>query len=1181
MLASSIAAASSWALEIPVVDKTDIRFSRLSTEDGLSQTRVAHLAQDDRGFLWFGTQSGLNRFDGYKFKVFVHDPQRPDSLGGVYVSALFKDRDGKLWIGCSQFLDCMDPVTEKFTHYKIDGESATDLAVRVVSISQDPEGMIWLASGTGLHRLDPHTGEVRHYRHDPADPATIASNDVKSTGVDREGVLWVGTNEGLDAFDGKTGKVTHHVAIADVLHIGFYEDRAGLFWIHHTSGSGLALYDRATHQLTPVTLEAKSPASGPALTGVRAMLEDNEGQLWLGTFGSGMLRYDRENRRFVRYRNNPADSESLADDHVVALFKDREGNIWTGLHASGPNHFSTRPPRFEQFRRDPSNPNGLTTNFIDAFHMDRRGRLWIGTDDALIRVDRKTGEYTRFSAGLDVKPTIVSIAEDRNGTIWIGTYRHGLARLDETTGRFTVYRHRADDPASLSNDAVHRVYVDRQGTLWAGTNDGLNRFDPARDRFDIYKVDAANHWGQCYVTIVEDAAGDLWLGSAYSGLHRFTPATGAFTVYKATSGNPGSIADDTVPAVYPDDHGAIWVGTQMGLERFDVKRGTFSQCLDAGAQLGRSVGCILPDRRGHLWMSTNKGLSEYDPVTKQFRHYSAADGLPGNDLTGWEAGCVGADGEMFFGGFDGGVAFYPEAVSNDPFVPQMELTDFRLPYAPKSSDVAAQLSKGIYPANKLTLAHDENSFSLEFAALSYFNSKTNRYRYKLEGLADRWNEVGSYQRTATFTTLPAGSYVFRAQGATARGAWSEPGIVFRVEVLQPWWQTWWFQLLTILFSVAVLVAVIRGRINRARQRERDFRALADNAPDMVMRFGRDGRLVYANSATETYVGFICEVMRGKTIDELAQLGPSLPVSTGSVLQVMRENSALVYETTCASGRGPRHFESRLVPELDPHGVPKSVLAITRDITDQKHSEASLRETRDELARVARVITVGELTASIAHEVNQPLAAIVTNGQACLRWLNRDVPDLPEIRTSVEQMVRDGIRGSEVVSRIRALLRKETPVRQPIDLNEVLREITAMISMPAGGPTLRLELTEPLPPVLADRIQLQQVILNLVGNAIEAMAATTGRAKRLRVHTAATTEQGVLVEVIDSGPGVSDGQLQKLFEPFYTTKPEGLGMGLAICRSIIESHGGKLWAEPNVEGGMTFRFTLPGVPVATP
>jgi PAS domain S-box-containing protein len=1159
---------------VPVVDQTGLLFTHLSTEDGLAQTRVTNIVQDDRGFMWFGTQYGLDRFDGYKFKIFVHDPRRPNSLGSVYITALFKDRSGILWIGCAQGVDRFDPVSEEFTHFKVETESSSQIAARVIHICQDRDGMIWLATGAGLHRLDPATGQIRHFRHNPADPASLGSDDIKSSGEDRQGTFWVATSEGLDAMDRATGQVTEHIPLAERLHLGFYEDRFGIFWIYFTTGSGLATYDRKTHRLTQYVFGDQTPPGGPALTGVRAMLEDDNGELWLATFGSGVLHYDRKHRQFIRYRHDPSDVESLAENIVIDLYKDREGNIWTSLHSHGPNHFNTRPPRFQQFRREPLDPNGLESDFVTAMYEDHRGRLWLGSDDALIRFDRPSGRYVRYSSGLGPKPTIITIAEDRQGTIWVGTYRQGLARFDEKTGRFQIYSHRAGDASSLSDDTVRRIFIDHGGTMWVGTSDGLNRFDAGANRFQAYKVDEAVKGIQAYITIAEDRAGIFWLGSISSGLHRFDPATGRFTVYKSNPSDPDCISDDTVASILPNDSGTMWIGTQAGLDKFDPRTGKFTPVHDGGAPLARAVDRILPDRHGNLWMSTNLGLSVLDPRTGEFRHYSKADGLPGNDLTGWETGCLGLDGRMYFGGFSGGVSFYPDQVTDDGFVPNVVLTDFRLPYAPKESPAARFLAGGIYPADRIVLSHDENSVSLEFAALSYFNSQTNRYRCRLEGLDKDWNEVSSYRRTATYTTLPAGSYIFRVQGATARGRWSEPGIALHIEILRPWWQTWWLRGTAAAMVLAAAAAAVRLRLQYLRRREREFRTLADNAPDMVMRLGRDLRYLYVSPTVARCAGLSQQEMMGRTNEELGDSGKNIWVPAESVRQVFADRMPVTREGASVTRQGKRYFESRLIPEFDDRRAIKSVLVITRDITEQKKSEEALRETQDELARVGRVTAMGELAASIAHEVNQPLAAIVTNGQAGLRWLDRSPPDLREIRQSVEHMVRDGIRGGEVVARIRALVKKQAPSRHPLDLNEIIHEIAEMFPMPVDGPAMRIELADDLPRVVADRIQVQQVLVNLIRNAVDAMRAVTARERVLYVRTRRDGVDFVCAEVSDTGVGVAPEQLPRLFDPFYTTKTDGLGMGLSICRSIIESHGGRLWAEPNPGFGMTFRFTLP-------
>jgi ligand-binding sensor domain-containing protein/signal transduction histidine kinase len=778
---------------LPMIEGKGIRFTRLSTEDGLSQTRVAQIVQDDLGFMWFGTQYGLNRYDGYSFKAFVHDPQRSKSFGGAFVYSLFKDRSGILWIGNKQTLDRFDPTTETFTHYLLESRDPQgSSAPIVVHISQDRAGMLWLATGVGLYRLDPLGGQIKHYRHNPSDSSSLNTNDVKWTGEDRAGTLWVGTDQGLDAFDRATGRVTLHIPVEDGVQTSFYEDRFGVFWILHGSGSGLAVFDRKTNRLTRYSFYEKEPPAG-ALTGVMGIIEDREGNLWLGSPGAGLLRFDRAGQRFVRYRNNPGDLASLAEDKVICLFKDREGNIWTGLHSKGPNHFNTTPPRFETFRHEPGNPNSPGADFVNAIYQDHEGILWIGTDDALNRVDRKTGEYTRFAGGVGNKPMIIAINEDSSGNLWAGTFGHGLNRFDRRTGKFTTYLHNPADPSSLSNDEVHRLFVDHTGTLWVATDDGLDRFDPATGSFKIYKVDPRSRRSQAYASIAEDRHGMLWLGSGYSGLHRFNPATGQFVVYKANPTDSRSLQDNAVPSILLDGSNALWVGTENGLERFDFTTSSFTRYDTRDGLAGNDVGCLLEDSLGGLWISTNRGLSNFDPIKKIFKNYSAADGLPGNDLTGWSTCSKNSSGEMFFAGFSGAVAFDPEKLQDKSYTPDLVLTDFRLSGVPVTVGAGSPLTKSISYTNRLTLSHGQPAFSLTFSALSYSNPASNRYRYKLEGLDEAWHEVGSDERLAAYTTLPAGSYTFHVQGATSRGAWSEPGAALEIEILPAFWSTLWFR----------------------------------------------------------------------------------------------------------------------------------------------------------------------------------------------------------------------------------------------------------------------------------------------------------------------------------------------------------------------------------------------------
>jgi PAS domain S-box-containing protein len=1155
-------------ITLPVVDGTDVRFTRLSTTDGLSQRRVAQIVQDNQGFMWFGTQYGLNRYDGHNFKVFVPNPGNPNSLSGVFISSLFKDRDGTLWVGCDRFLNKFDPATETFARYPIP---------YAIHISQDTAGTLWLATDSGLYSLNPATGGIRQYSHDPHDLSSLSSNTVKSSGEDKEGRFWVASSEGLDEFDRQAGKVLLHVPVHEPSReMSFYEDRFGVFWIFHASGNGLEVFDWKTNTLTHYSFREREPASA-ALSGVMAMLEDQNGSLWVATQGSGLLKFDRNQRRFIRYRNDPADPESLAQNRVISLFADREGSIWAGLDGTGPTRFATKPPLFEKTPHDFGFPNDKNEGYVQAIYEDPQGILWMGTSEGLNRIERKAGRYTsqRIPGHGDVINAI-TIRGDRSGILWMGTYDQGLLRFDGRTGQFKTYRHSPANPYSLSNDTVTRLVVDHNGTLWAATWDGLNRFDASSGRFKSYSLNPQGK-NPLYLELAEDSEGKLWLGAHSSGLHRFDPATGQFTIYEHNINRQGTLSDNRVNSVFFDHTGGMWVGTQNGLDKFDPQTATFTIYGERDGMAGTVVSCILEDGRGRLWMSTNQGLSSFDPLTKRFNNYTSADGLPGADLTGWGTCFKGADGKMLFGGFSGATAFYPDKVTDSQYVPPVVLTDFRLSGAPVEVGAGSPLEKSITYANTLTLSHLQNMFSLEFSALSYSNPATNRYRYKLEGLDSKWHEVGSEQRLVNYTTLPARTYVFRVQGATSQGPWSDPGLELAIKILPPWWNTWWFRVVCVIVSVTLLGAFYRWRIRQLRREEKHLRDVVETIPAMAFSARSDGSTEFVNRPWLDYTGLSEKAnldsgwqltIHPDDLDEhLSKWQASL--ATGAPF----ENEARHRD---ANGTY-RWFLVRAVPLRDEHGHILKWYGTLTDIEDRKRSEQErekVRQLQADLAHENRLSMMGELAASLSHELRQPITAAMLNAASCLGWLTRDRPDVEEACEAASRIMKDGARATEIIDGLRSLYKKgDPPERGLVDVNELVRAMFVLLRSEANRYTInmRTNLASELPTVAADRVQLQQVLMNLMLNGIEAMKDTGGK---LTVKTELDQDGQLLISVSDTGVGLPADKSDQIFSAFFTTKPQGSGMGLAISRSIIESHGGRLWANANKGKGATFQFTLP-------
>ncbi|MBV9678119.1 MAG: hypothetical protein JO185_17405, partial [Acidobacteriaceae bacterium] len=790
---------------IAVKEGRDIRFRRLPRSSGLSQTRVAAVTQDGVGFLWFATQYGLNRFDGYKSKVFKHELRQADSLSCVYVRALLVDHASRLWAGCDGYLDRYEPTTETFIHYPLDPNSSGTIS-QIVRIDEDHVGRLWISTTRGLYKFDPSSSQITRYFHDSQDRYSLSANLINQVREDQTGRLWVASAGGLDEFDSRKGKVKRRAPLQ--MPVGWsHEDRFGVFWMTGEDLScALASWDLSTDQIKCHSIEYSTNHKSERIN-IGQIIDDLDGTLWL-TCSHGLLKLGPKRSELLRYHSNPLDVESLESDKMIYIFQDKEGNIWTCFQVTEPNYFARGPQSFENFTYQ---RGGLVDPLVTSIYEDRRGILWIGSMGGLNRIDRRTGKNI-VPPGSGVRNEILSILEDRSQVLVAGTYHRGLERIDPDSGQMAPYIQGRN-----SNSAKHpimRLIYDHAGDLWAAAYGGISHFNPRTGNFITFTPDPQDSIE--YQAIAEDADGTMWLGSQ-TGLHHFDPGTQRFTFFQHRPDVPSSLSDNRVNAIHIDRSGGMWVGTQNGLDQYDRKSGTFAVYTELDGLSGNVVSCILEDRRGALWMSTNNGISRLDPTQNKFENYSAADGLPGPDLTGWGACYQSASGEMFFGGFSGATAFYPERITHGGFVPNVVLTDFRLSGVSLQPRRKSLLGKSITFSNSVEITHAQNDFSIEFSALSFFDPETNRYRYRLIGLDGNWHEVASDQRLASYTTLPVGKYTFEVEGATSHGRWSEPARL-AIQILPAWYQTQTFRALCLLVMVVALWSAYLLRIKSLQRR---------------------------------------------------------------------------------------------------------------------------------------------------------------------------------------------------------------------------------------------------------------------------------------------------------------------------------------------------------------------------
>jgi ligand-binding sensor domain-containing protein/signal transduction histidine kinase len=818
-----------------------VKFDRVSLEQGLSQSSVLCILQDDIGFMWFGTEDGLNKYNGHSFTIYRHDPEDPNSLSNNVIRSIIQDREGVLWIGTDGGLNRLDRVSEEFTRYQNDPDDPHSLSDNaVLSIHEDQSGALWIGTGAGgLDRLDPETARFSSYQADPDNPRSLTSNGVSSIYEDQRGALWLGTDGGLDRFDRETESFGHYQFIYfqsdphDPHSLTHYpvtsvcEDREGELWIG-TYGGGLNRFDRKTEEFTRYSSDSNDPYS-LSDDRVLAVYEDQAGNLWIGTYGGGLAKFDRETLRFIHYQADLNDSYSLSGNVVWSFYEDQSGALWIGTN-DGLSKYDREREKFAHYRADPNDLNGLSNNHVLSIHEDRAGMLWIGTHGGgLNRFDRwDTEQFIHYQHNPNSPHSlsqgeVMSIQEDRAGDLWVGTWKGGLNRLDRESGWFLHYRYDPYDPHSLSSDDISAVYEDRSGVLWVGTwGGGLDRYDPEQDQFNHYHSipDDPHSLSSYYISaIYEDRLGELWIGTYGGGLNRFDRETERFTRYLNNPADFRSLSDNAVWSIHEDHSGVLWIGTSGGLNRFDRATETFTRYREKAGLPNDVVHCILEDDRGNLWLSTNNGLSQFSLEEETFRNYDAGDGLQSKEFS--EGACYkSSSDEMFFGGVNGLNAFYPDSIKSNTYVPPVVLTSL----TQGGADVAAR--QAVETIREVTFQWPNNFFEFEFAALSYSQPEKNQYAYMLEELEEDWVYIGT-RRFGRYTNLPGGTYVLRLKGSNNDGVWNEEGVSVVVTIVPPFWETWLFRGIAALVVLGGVAGGYRWRVRTIEEKNRELETLVE------------------------------------------------------------------------------------------------------------------------------------------------------------------------------------------------------------------------------------------------------------------------------------------------------------------------------------------------------------------
>jgi signal transduction histidine kinase/ligand-binding sensor domain-containing protein len=1119
---------------VTFVSAQETEFKRITVEDGLSQSTVNCMLRDRQGFMWIGTQDGLNFYDGYSFKVFRNDPQDSTSLNHNYIWAIAESDDGRLWVATVKGLARFNYETNSFERYRYDLNTISE-NTSVRGVLEDNAGQVWIGvDGGGLSRLDQKTKTFEHYKiESPTVPALYQHNSVRTIYKDKAGDIWVGTLAGLARFNiqTKTFELFEHdpqnkSSLSNNRVYAIYEDRSERLWVG-TFGGGLDLFDSKAKTFSHFRHDPKNPAS-MSDNRVNTIYEDQAKRHWVGT-QAGLNLFDPESETFQTFIHDPKNDGSLSDDWIVSIAEDPAGQLLIGTYSGGLNMLNLNAKKFEIFTQYPNDPTSLSNKNIWSFAEDHLQRLWVGTDNGLNLFDAKTKTFKHFNHDpKNLKSisgnVITSLYTDKKDRFWVGTHGQGLNLFNPATQTFERFTHDPDDPTSLMDNSIVTIRQDRKDRLWMLTNKGLNLFNEKTKSFERLRNDPQNlNYGMAFnstSSFLEDNHGRIWVGTD-GGLSRFDEQTKSFEYYKHDPANPQSLSSNYVYFIFQDKRGWLWIGTgASGLNLFDPATKTFKRILERDGLPDDIIYGMLEDSQGRLWMSSNRGICRYSPSKDpkpgdwgDFRNYDVTDGLQNNE---YSAGAYfkGQDGRMYFGGVNGFNVFHPDSIQDDPFVPSIVLTSleiFNKPVSPGRQMGNFKLTESITKVTELVLTHTESVFTLEFAALSYVKPERNKYAYKLEGFDEEWNYTDASRRFATYTNLDPGTYTFRVKGSNHDGVWNEAGHSLIIIIEPPWWETWIFKLVIILGAVGSIIFAFVVRTNSIRE---------------------------ANLS-------LTEAVEQKTIE------------------LTRQNATLSKQRKEMATQNEKLLQSQ------------EEISAQHDLVEQQNKELSKQ--REELAEQNAELNnlnreKDNLLSIVAHDLKAPLKQI--KGLTTIIKLSPTPVD-PETANYIQMIETSADRLTDMIGKIldvESLDSRQLKIKlEPINFSGVVQAIVDRYAFEARKKRIKIhtDISDRLM-VNLDRNFIDQIIENILSNAVKFSPAN----KNIFV-TVSERDASAICSIRDEGPGLTEDDKKKLFgkyqrlSAFPTGNETSTGLGLSIVKKFVDAMQGEIRCESEPGKGANF------------
>ena len=1102
----------------------EIEFKKLSSPDGGNfGYLITGITQDIHGDMWFTTKQGLYKYNGNQITGYQNNPLNTNSVSSNNLESIFADDDGSIWIGTlGKGLDKLDPKTGVFIHFQHDPENPGSISNdTVTTILRDQLGDLYIGTHQGLNKYNAETKEFTHFKHDAQDPKSISNNQVRVVHESKDGTIWVGTGSpypdngggpedgGFNKFDKELGSFTRYLHDSeDASSLGnnkisaIYEDDEDILWIGtarnmmHKMNLAEGTFERLTYDpKSPENLGVPESDTGlPDHEHITFITQDSSGKFWYGTVENGIYYYDSEQSKIIKYENSEPHVNGFENEGAWSAFSSRDGIFWMGGIDLG-DLYSVNPNKIviDHFPIESG---------VNAFYEEKNGDLWIG-GDANLFVKIKNGKIVNRDVK-DLEPTLGNqnwyseIKEDKEGNIWVGGI-NGLNRWDKGENEFVQYDHTSDGNSLPPDHMVTSFLWDSEDNLWLGTVNGLNHFDEKTakfSRFFLNKRDTTTVGYNVVSKVFMDKKSRLWVGM-FNGVGLYL-----YDIELDTGKNYLESLD--INSLYQDQSGLLWIGTSAGLYWYDEKDDNFIKFTNPFLIGGiSSVASILEDDEQYLWVSADIGLVQINPDRDQISIFGYDSGV-NSYVFHWDSGYKNSKGELYFGNNEGYFLIDPIAITDQMKAPEIRITGFHLADEYIKPDPNGPLKESLSQALEIKLEHDQNVFSFDFTTVDYANPEKNRIIYYLENFDKTWTRSNSENR-AYYFNIPPGNYIFHIKGSNGYGPWAEKQI--QIIISPPWWKTWWAYIsYVILFGLSIFTF---HRFMRQR-----------------------------------------------------------------LIRIERERS--------------REKELEQAKEIE-------------------KAYTKLKSTQSQLVQSEKMASLGELTAGIAHEIQNPLNFVNNFSEVNTELLiemkeeieKKNYEEVREIADDVivnqQKINRHGKRADAIVKGMLQHSRTSSGQKELTDINALTDEFLRLAyhGLRAKDKTFNAKMETNFDASVGKVNIIAQdigrVILNLINNAFYAVndRKKKGEAGYEPTVVVGTKKLGnhLEISVKDNGKGIPTEIKEKIFQPFFTSKPtgEGTGLGLSLSYDIVKAHGGEIKVESkrigpekpdNKEVGTSFTIILP-------